>query len=136
MIKSTKSVQDFQDGGFPTMASPYAAVAVYLGLAAVVTVIVSIVASLFGRKRPTAAKLEPYECGIVPDTRTPPRFSVRFYMIAMLFVIFDVEAASFYPWAVLLRTLRGQGLLDMAVFALVLAVGYAYVWKKGGLQWQ
>jgi len=118
------------------MASPYAAVAVYLGLAAVVTVIVSIVASLFGRKRPTAAKLEPYECGIVPDTRTPPRFSVRFYMIAMLFVIFDVEAASFYPWAVLLRTLRGQGLLDMAVFALVLAVGYAYVWKKGGLQWQ
>jgi NADH-quinone oxidoreductase subunit A len=118
------------------MASPYAAVTVYLGLAAIVTLIVSVVASLFGRKRPSTAKLEPYECGIVPDVRTPPRFSVRFYMIAMLFVIFDVEAASFYPWAVLLRTLRGRGLADMAVFALVLAVGYAYVWKKGGLQWQ
>ncbi len=118
------------------MASPYAALTIYLGLVALVTIIVSVVATLFGRKRPTAAKLEAYECGIVPETTAPPRFSVRFYMIAMLFVIFDVEAASFYPWAVLLHTLRGRGLLDMAVFALVLAIGYAYVWKKGGLQWQ
>jgi NADH-quinone oxidoreductase subunit A len=114
----------------------YAAVAVYLLLVTVVVLVISVLAGLFGRKRPSAAKLQPYECGIVPTTGTPPRFSVQFYVVAMLFVILDVEAASFYPWAVLLRQLGARGLADMALFVAVLALGYAYVWKKGGLEWQ
>ena len=61
------------------------------------------------------------------------RFPVRFYLIAMLFVIFDVEAASYYPWAVQMHALRVFGLLEMIVFVIVLAIGYAYVWKKGGV---
>jgi NADH:ubiquinone oxidoreductase subunit 3 (subunit A) len=64
------------------------------------------------------------------------RFPVKFYLVAMLFVIFDVEAASFYPWAVNLRALKGFGLWEMISFMVVLGIGYAYVWKKGGFEWR
>ena len=66
----------------------------------------------------------------------PAGFPVRFYLIAMLFVIFDVEAASFYPWAVQMHQLRTFGLLEMVSFVVVLAIGYAYVWRRGGFQWR
>ena len=64
------------------------------------------------------------------------RFPIRFYLIAMLFVIFDVESASFYPWAVQMHALRSFGLLEMIAFVIVLGIGYAYVWRKGGFQWR
>ncbi len=88
-----------------------------------------------GRRSPEPQKYLPYESGYP----TPPlhgRFPVKFYLVAMLFVIFDVEAASFYPWAVKLRELGAFGLAEMAAFVAVLAIGYAYVWKKGGFQWR
>lgn len=91
---------------------------------------------LLGRKKPNAVKSEAYECGVEPTSDVSGRFPVRFYLIAMLFVIFDVEAASFYPWAVQMHVLRGFGLAEMIVFVIVLAVGYAYVWKRGGFQWR
>ena len=76
-----------------------------------------------------------------PLLRTPTsamigRFPVRFYLVAMLFVVFDVEAASFYPWAVRLRELGSFGLIEMVTFIVVLGIGYAYVWKKGGFSWR
>ncbi len=86
--------------------------------------------------KPNPHKREAYECGVEPTSPVAGRFPVRFYLIAMLFVVFDVEAASFYPWAVQMHALRVFGLLEMIIFIIVLAIGYAYVWKKGGFVWR
>ncbi|MHB1841975.1 MAG: NADH-quinone oxidoreductase subunit A [Sulfobacillus sp.] len=87
------------------------------------------------KRQQSVAKLQPYESGIVPEVQLGPKFSIKFYLVAMLFLIFDVEAVSFYPWAVLMRQLRLYGLAEMGLFILVLGIGYAYVWKRGGFQW-
>lgn len=78
----------------------------------------------------------PYECGVLPleDTRMP--YNVHFYLIAVLFVLFDLEAVFMYPWAVTMRSLGGTGLVEMFVFIFVLLVGYVYAWKKGVLEWE
>jgi len=81
-------------------------------------------------------KLAPYESGIIPDTPAVRRLSVRCYLSAMLFIIFDVEAVFFYPWAVLLRQLKWFGLIEMLVFIGILLVALAHIWKKGGLDWE
>ena len=114
----------------------YQAVAAYLGVVAVVVLAITGMIGRLRAARRTAAERTPYECGVASEPGVGPRFPVRFYLIAMLFVILDVEAVAFYPWGVRLRQLGGPGLLDMAVFAVVLAIGYAYVWKKGGLDWR
>jgi len=95
---------------------------------------------LIGPRKPTRAKLSAYECGMTPvgDARQP--FSVKFYLVAMLFILFDVEAVFIYPWAVILRELRayGQGrfgLWEMLVYIGIFLVGFFYVWKKGVLDW-
>ncbi len=80
-------------------------------------------------------KLEPYECGIEPLTDARDRYSVRFFIIAMLFVVFDVETVFMFPWAVMLDKLALFGLIEMAVFLLILIVGYFYAWKQGALEW-
>lgn len=78
----------------------------------------------------------PYECGIVPTGNARQRFDVKFYLIAMLFILFDVEIVFLFPWAVLFRSLGGVGLAVMVEFLVILLVGYAYVWKKGALEWE
>jgi NADH-quinone oxidoreductase subunit A len=80
-------------------------------------------------------KLEPYECGIEPLTDARDRYSVRYYLIAMLFVIFDVETVFMFPWAVIMDRLALFGLIEMLVFLLILIVGYFYAWRKGALEW-
>ena len=89
---------------------------------------------LAGSRR-TAAKDLPYESGIVPRTGARRRFAVSFYLTAMLFIIFDVEAVFFYPWAVLLHQLKWFGLIEMLVFMGILLVALAYVWRNGGFDW-
>jgi NADH-quinone oxidoreductase subunit A len=116
--------------------TPYGPVAIFLGLAVVAAFAFCAVPGLLAQRRPNAVKSEPYECGVEATSEVGGRFPVRFYLIAMLFVIFDVEAASFYPWAVQMHALRVTGLLEMLSFVVVLGIGYAYVWKKGGLQWR
>lgn len=91
---------------------------------------------LMGPYRPTREKLSPYESGMTEIQPPKQRFPVRFYVIAMLFLLFDLEGVSFFPWAVLLRQLRFPGFLEMLVFIIVLAIGYVYVWKKGALNWE
>lgn len=115
---------------------PYLPVSIFLGVAFVAALAFSSVPGLLARKKPNAVKSEAYECGVEPTSAVGGRFPIRFYLIAMLFVIFDVEAASFYPWAVELRALRVYGLMEMLVFVIVLGIGYAYVWRKGGFQWR
>jgi NADH-quinone oxidoreductase subunit A len=94
------------------------------------------VSSFLRPNRPTPAKLAPYECGIEPE-RLPKgeRFSVSFYVVAMLFIIFDVETIFLFPWAVGFRQLGLFGLAEMAIFIGLVFVAYVYVWKRGGLDW-
>lgn len=93
-------------------------------------------AGAVGPSRPTQAKLTPYESGIRDITPAKQRVPVKFYVVAMLFIVFDVEAIFFYPWAVSLRDLGPAGFWDMVVFMIVLLVGFFYAWKKGALTWE
>ena len=96
----------------------------------------SIVASkLLGPKRPTQAKSAPYECGIVPDREPAERFPVRFYLVAMIFIIFDIEIIFLYPWAVIFRELGAFGLWEMVIFAVAVFVSFIYLIGNGALNW-
>jgi NADH-quinone oxidoreductase subunit A len=87
------------------------------------------------KKRPTAAKTAPYECGIVPGVEPPTRFPVRFYLIAMIFIIFDIEIVFLYPWAVIFRQLRSFGLVEVLVFAVVVFISFLFLISNGALSW-
>jgi len=95
---------------------------------------------IIGYRRPTRAKLSPYECGMTPVGDARERFSVKFYLVAMLFILFDVEAVFLYPWAVILKDLKamGQGVFaisEMFVYIAIVLVGFFYICKKGVLDW-
>jgi NADH-quinone oxidoreductase subunit A len=91
---------------------------------------------LVGQKKPSTVKLAPYECGMPPVGSARERVSVKFYIIAMLFIVFDIEAVFLYPWAVIFKRLGLFGFVEMGVFIAILLVGYVYVWKKGALEWE
>jgi NADH-quinone oxidoreductase subunit A len=98
---------------------------------------VSVIGSLIlGMRKPTPEKLTPYECGMQPIGTARERFSVKFYLVAMLFLLFDIEAIFLFPWAVVYRNLRLFGFFEMLVFIAVVLGGYIYVWKKGALEWE
>jgi NADH-quinone oxidoreductase subunit A len=92
-------------------------------------------ARVLGPRRPTAAKSAPYECGIVPGSSPPERFPVRFYLIAMIFIIFDIEIIFLYPWAVVFDRLQVFGLIEMVVFAIAVFVSFVYLLSNGALDW-
>jgi NADH-quinone oxidoreductase subunit A len=96
-----------------------------------------LVAARLSPRKWTAAKLDPYECGIVPEEGSEgnERFPIKFYLLAMLFIIFDIETVFLYPWAVAFKELKMFGLIEMGVFVAILVTAYAYVWKRGGLEW-
>jgi len=89
-----------------------------------------------GRHKPTREKNQPYECGILPtgDARQP--FSVHFYMVALIFILFDIEAIFLYPWALVYPVLKVFGFVEMLLYIMILLVGYIYLWKKGALDWK
>ncbi len=93
------------------------------------------VAGLVHPRRYNRVKLQAYECGIEPLTDARDRYSVRYYLVAMLFVIFDVETVFMFPWAVIMDELALFGLIEMLVFLFILVVGYVYAWRKGALDW-
>src|SRR5262245_15021989 len=119
-----------------TELSQYLPVLILSALGLLFAVLSLAVSSLVRPNRPTLAKLAPYECGIEPE-RLPKgeRFSVSFYVVAMLFIIFDVETIFLFPWAVGFRQLGLFGLAEMAIFIGLVFVAYVYVWKRGGLDW-
>jgi NADH-quinone oxidoreductase subunit A len=94
-----------------------------------------ILSQIFGQRRFSRAKHQPYECGITPVGDARQRFSVKFYLVAMLFILFDVEAVFLYPWAILLRELRMFGFWEMLIYIGIVLVGFLYVWKKGAFDW-
>jgi NADH-quinone oxidoreductase subunit A len=91
--------------------------------------------SLIVPRRSNRVKMSPYECGVDPVGTARERFSVKFYLVAVLFILFDIEAVFLYPWAVAFRQLGLYGLIEMGLFIVVLLVGYLYVLKKGALEW-
>jgi len=94
-----------------------------------------LVARLVAPQRAGKVKLDPYECGIEPKTDARDRYSVRYFMVAMLFLIFDVETIFLYPWAVIMDSLAWFGFIEMMVFLFILVVGYLYAWREGALEW-
>ncbi|MFB3853251.1 MAG: NADH-quinone oxidoreductase subunit A [Vicinamibacterales bacterium] len=94
-----------------------------------------ILAWLVRPERYNKVKLEPYECGIEVTTDARDRYSIRYYLVAMLFVIFDVETVFMFPWAVIMDQLALFGLIEMMVFLIILVVGYFYAWRQGALEW-
>lgn len=114
----------------------YAGLFIYLLLAAAIVAVIVAISGLLSPSRPSDAKARPYECGVSEPETTQHRWPVRFALVAMLFLIFDVEALFFYPWAVLVRELRWTGILAIASFFAVLGVGYVYARARGALKWR
>ena len=108
-----------------------------LGVLALAFTIFSLVSSaiLAPRKKPSIAKLAPYECGIVPSREPPQRFPVRFYLVSMIFIIFDIEIVFLYPWAVVFKQVATFGLIEVVVFAAVVFVSFLYLVSNGALTW-
>jgi NADH-quinone oxidoreductase subunit A len=118
------------------MPFEYLPILVILVLATVVGFLVVGVGHLFGPRRPTLRKGVPYESGMRPFGPGARRVPVHFYLMAVLFILFDVEIVFLLPWAVSLRRLGVFGLAEMAVFIIILLVGYVYAWKKGAMEWE
>ena len=118
------------------MTSDYLPLAILFIVATVVAVIAVGLGYLFGPKRPSKRKSAPYESGMQPIGPGTRRISVRFYLIAVLFILFDIEVVFFLPWAIVFRRLGLFGLIEMVIFIFILLVGYVYAWKKGALEWE
>jgi NADH-quinone oxidoreductase subunit A len=118
------------------MLLEYIAIAMMIAVATLIAAIAIGLGELLGPKKKTKVKEEPYESGIVPFGPGTRRMPVRFYLIAVLFILFDIEVIFFLPWAVVFRQLGLFGLLEMLVFIGVLLIGYVYAWKKGALEWE
>jgi NADH-quinone oxidoreductase subunit A len=128
----------------PVLSSPtrgfrvadYSALLVYLALGAGLAVFLVFISGKLSPRNPSPAKLRPYECGVSEPQTTEARWPVHFALVAMLFLVFDVEALFFYPWAVLARELRWTGILAIGAFFAVLGVGYIYARARGALRWR
>jgi NADH-quinone oxidoreductase subunit A len=108
---------------------------IMIGLGAGFAVISVVLSSLLGPRKPTPEKAAPYECGMPAVGDARERQSVKFYLVAMIFLLFDIEVAFLYPWAMALRDLGWGGLAQVVLFMLLLLAGYVYVWRKGALDW-
>jgi NADH-quinone oxidoreductase subunit A len=118
------------------MLSDYAPILVFLAVVLAFAVGAQALASVLGPKRPSQAKELPYESGIVPRESARRRFSVSFYVTAMLFIVFDVESIFLFPWATIVRDLKVFGIVEIGIFIGTLFIGLLYVWRKGALKWE
>ncbi len=118
------------------MLAEYLPTLLFLIVATGVGVALLLVGRILGPQRPTAEKLSPYECGFAPFEDARMRFDVRYYLIAIQFIVFDLEIIFIVPWATVFRELGVLGLIEMAIFAGMLLLGFIYVWKKGALEWE
>ena len=114
----------------------YVAIALMVVLSTAVALIAILLGNLFGPRKHSEAKSMPYESGMVPYGPGTRRMPIRFYLIAVLFILFDIEVIFFLPWAIVFRQLGLFGLIEMAIFIVILLVGYVYAWKKGALEWE
>ncbi len=117
------------------MLHEYLPILIFLGVAAGIGLLLLGLGFLIGNGQKDDEKLSPYECGFAPFDDSRMKFDVRYYLVAILFIIFDLEIAFLFPWAVSLGTVGKFGLLAMALFLTILVVGFIYEWKKGALEW-
>ena len=115
--------------------SPWLAILLLLALGVAFGAGSVVLGRIIGPHRPTAEKLAPYESGMPPVGDARERHPVKFYLVAMIFLLFDIEVAFLYPWAMALRDLRWAGFIQVVVFFVLLLAGYVYVWRKGVLDW-
>src|ERR1700719_2437351 len=118
-----------------TLAQTWFPVLLQAVLAMVIAAALVALSFAIGRRLKNTVKDMPYECGIAPTGDARHRFSVKFYLVAMLFILFDIEAIFLYPWAVVYRELKIFGFFEMLIFVLIVLCGYFYIWKKGVLDW-
>ena len=118
-----------------TMLANYAPILIFLIVAGGLSVVLLLLGFAFGRGSKDADKLSPYECGFEAFEDTRMRFDVRYYLVAILFIIFDLEIAFLFPWAVALDAVGVFGLAAMGIFLAILVVGFVYEWRKGALEW-
>ena len=118
------------------MLGEYLPILLFLIVSTTIGVALLVLGNLLGPQRPGSEKLSPYECGFeaFEDTRT--RFDVRYYLVAILFIIFDLEIAFLFPWAVVFKEIGMSAIIAMAVFLGILVIGFIYEWKKGALDWE
>ncbi len=114
----------------------YVGIAVSVILAGAIVAAMVVLSSTLGKKNPTPEKLAPFECGKDPFSLPKGRLAIKFYLTAILFILFDVELVFIYPWAVVYRTLGFVGLVEMGVFLGILMVGFVYAWDNGALDWK
>jgi NADH-quinone oxidoreductase subunit A len=114
----------------------YEAILLMVTLAVAVAAVFILLSRFLGPRNPSPEKNSVYECGVTPVKTARERFPVRFYLLAILFILFDIETVFLYPWARLLRELGTFGLVEMLFFLLILVVGLVYAWRKGALEWE
>jgi len=122
--------------GAAYLANEYLPIIVFIVIAFAMGVAPLVLTQLLAEQKPDAEKLSAYECGFEAFEDSRMQFDVRFYLIAILFVIFDLESAFLFPWAIVLGKIGFFGFVEMVLFLLILLVGYIYAWKKGALQWE
>lgn len=116
--------------------SEYIGIVIFFILAGAVAGALVLLASVLGSKKPSPVKSEPFECGKVPFALPVGRLAIKFYLTAILFILFDVELVFLYPWAVVYRSLGAWGLAEMAIFLGILMAGFFYAWDNGALDWE
>jgi len=117
------------------MPQNYIPIFIFIGVVGILIPVTLLLAKLVRPENPNRAKLMPYECGVDPIDNARGRYTVRYYIVAILFVVFDVETIFLFPWAVKFKAMGIFGLIEMLVFLLILIVGYIWIWKKGALEW-
>jgi NADH-quinone oxidoreductase subunit A len=118
------------------LLAEYLPILIFLGIAIALSLVIMLATLIVARQRPDTEKESPYECGFEPFEDSRGRFDVRFYLVAILFIIFDLEVAFLFPWAVSLGNIGLFGFWSMMIFLGVLTIGFIYEWKKGALEWE
>ena len=118
------------------MLRQYLPILIFLGLATVLGLALFTIGWIMGPRRPDAEKLSPYECGFEAFEDARMKFDVRYYLVAILFILFDLEIAFLFPWAVVLQEIGFFGFVSMMIFLLILVIGFVYEWMKGALEWE
>ena len=134
--KATTANNDVYCRRVMQVMNEYIGIGVSFVLAGGITALMVLLSSTLGKKNPTPVKLAPFECGKEPFSLPVGRFAIKFYLIGILFILFDVELVFLYPWAVVYHALGLSGLIDIGVFLGILMVGFVYAWDNGALNWR